>query len=334
MSIARELNNLQAQISQLEEGTVVALQAGANIAITGTQQFPIISATGVASGVSSLTAGGAGLLVSPSTGSVIIKNTGVTSLTAGTGVSVSNTTGAITINNTGITSLTAGTGISVSGSTITNTGITSLTAGTGISVSGSTITNTGITSLTAGTGISVSGSTITNNGVRSITAGTNVSITGTANNPIVNLAPSPLPAGVAINLNGGNYDFTNPALLANCILYSSVPIYNSGITINFPTYAQLVATYGANAVIPFTIGNLNQNQAPPLQTVYLTCSNDSNPATVNFTQSVSSGNWVADNKTPSTSNFVLQRGCFWRGTVILDSVQGQAMICLTWLGFM
>ena len=292
MSIARELNNLQAQISQLEEGTVVALQAGANIAITGSQQYPIISATGVASGVSSLTAGGAGLLVSPSTGSVIIKNTGVTSLTAGTGVSVSNTTGAITINNTGITSL------------------------------------------TAGTGISVSGSTITNNGVRSITAGTNVSITGTANNPIVNLAPSPLPAGVAINLNGGNYDFTNPALLANCILYSSVPIYNSGITINFPTYAQLVATYGANAVIPFTIGNLNQNQAPPLQTVYLTCSNDSNPATVNFTQSVSSGNWVADNKTPSTSNFVLQRGCFWRGTVILDSVQGQAMICLTWLSFM
>jgi len=333
MSIARELNNLQAQISQLEEGTVVALQAGANIAITGSQQYPIISATGVASGVSSLTAGGAGLLVSPSTGDVIIKNTGVVSLTAGTGVSVSNTTGAITINNTGITSLTAGTGISVSGSTITNTGITSLTAGTGISVSGSTITNTGITSLTAGDGITVSGSTITNNGVRSITAGTNVSITGTATNPIVNLAPSPLPAGVAINVNGTDYAFTNPALLANCILYSSVPLQSSGITIDFPTYAQLVATYGANAVIPFTIGNLNQ-QSPPLQTIYLTCNNDTTPSSVYFTQSVSSGNWVADNKTPSSSVFVLQRGCFWKGTIILDSVRGYAIVCLTWLSFM
>lgn len=312
MSIARELNNLQAQISQLEEGTVVALQAGANIAITGTQQFPIISATGVASGVSSLTAGGAGLLVSPSTGSVIIKNTGVTSITAGTGVSVSNTTGAITL---------------------TNTGITSLTAGTGISVNGSTITNTGITALTAGSGIGINGSTITNNGVRSITAGTNVSITGTSNDPIINLAPSPLPAGVAIDVVGGNYAFTNPALLANCILYSSIPIYQSGITIDFPTYAQLVATYGANAVIPFTIGNLNQ-QAPPFQVVYLTCNNDTNPSSVYFTQSVSSGNWVADNKTPSSSTFVLQRGCFWKGTIILDSVRGYAIVCLTWLSFM
>ena len=311
--IGRELKNLQAIVFNLSQGSVQSVQAGTNVTITGSPQNPIINSTASSAGVSSLTVDGDGLLVNQSTGAVEIKNTGVTELLAGTGISVSSSFGSITINNTGITSL---------------------SAGTGISVSGSTITNTGITSLTAGAGISVSGSTITNNGVRSVTAGTNVTVTGTANNPIINVSPAPLPAGVAIDINSQSYDFTNPSLLANCVLYSSSPLQTTGITINFPTYAQLVSTYGANAIIPFTIGNLSQNQAAPNQTVYLTCNNDTNPASVYFNQSNDGTGWVTTNPTPSTSTFVLSRGSMWKATVVLDSVRQDAFYCFTWLTYL
>lgn len=48
-------------------------------------------------GVSSVTGSGAGIGVSPTTGAVVITNTGVTSITAGTGITASGTTGAITL---------------------------------------------------------------------------------------------------------------------------------------------------------------------------------------------------------------------------------------------
>ena len=84
--------------------------------------------------VSSVSGSGAGISVSPTTGSVVVSNTGVTSNTAGSGINVSSSTGASTISNTGVTSNVAGTGISVSSSTgtstISNTGVTSLSSGT------------------------------------------------------------------------------------------------------------------------------------------------------------------------------------------------------------
>lgn len=275
-----------------------------------------------------------------------VGGSGVQSVVAGTNITITGTATNPIINSSaganGVQSLTAiGSGIVLNQNTgavqIKNSGVIGITAGNGIAVSGTgtiTIDNTGITSLTAGSGISVAGSTITNTGVRSITAGTNTTITGTATNPIINAVNPVIPSGSVIDIVGTSYAFANPALLANCVLISSVPLQNSGITIDFPSYAQLVSTYGANAIIPFTIANLYQDQPNPYQTIYLTCLNDTNPAKVYFNQSASSSNWVVGNPTPSTSNFVLQRGTIWKGTVILDSVKGNAYYCFTWLTFL
>lgn len=89
----------------------------------------------ISAGVSSVTGSGSGISVSPTTGAVVISNTGVTSNVAGTGISVSGATGAVTITNTGVTSIVAGTGISISGATgavtVTNSGVTSVNGNTG-----------------------------------------------------------------------------------------------------------------------------------------------------------------------------------------------------------
>ncbi len=80
----------------------------------------------------------------PATDTVLITNTGVTSLNGSGAISVSSSTGNITITNTGVTALTAGTGISVSspnGSvTIINEGVTELTTdpGSGITITATT----------------------------------------------------------------------------------------------------------------------------------------------------------------------------------------------------
>ena len=67
--------------------------------------------------VNSVTGSGAGISVSPTTGAVIVSNTGVTSAVAGTGIGVSAGTGAVTFSNTGVTSIVAGSNISISGAT-------------------------------------------------------------------------------------------------------------------------------------------------------------------------------------------------------------------------
>ena len=54
--------------------------------------------------VSSVTGSGAGISVSPTTGAVVVSNTGVTSIVAGTNISISGATGAVTINAIGILS--------------------------------------------------------------------------------------------------------------------------------------------------------------------------------------------------------------------------------------
>lgn len=89
----------------------------------------------ISAGVSSVTGSGSGISVSPTTGAVVVSNTGVTSNVAGTGISVSGATGAVTITNTGVTSIVAGTAITISGATgavtINNAGVTSLNGSTG-----------------------------------------------------------------------------------------------------------------------------------------------------------------------------------------------------------
>jgi len=81
-----------------------------------------------------------GLVVNSSSDTIIITNTGVTSLTGSTGLGVSASTGAITLSNTGVRSLTTSNGLSVNtaatGSvSITNTGVIRLEAGPSISLS-------------------------------------------------------------------------------------------------------------------------------------------------------------------------------------------------------
>ena len=60
--------------------------------------------------VSSVSGSGAGISVSPTTGAVVVSNTGVTSIVAGTAISISGSTGAVTINNAGVTSVNGNTG--------------------------------------------------------------------------------------------------------------------------------------------------------------------------------------------------------------------------------
>jgi hypothetical protein len=80
------------------------------------------------------------LVVNSSSDTIIITNTGVTSLVGSAGLGVSASTGAITLSNTGVRSLTTSNGLSVNtaatGSvSITNTGVIRLEAGPSISLS-------------------------------------------------------------------------------------------------------------------------------------------------------------------------------------------------------
>lgn len=213
--------------------------------------------------------------------------------------------------------------------------ITSIVGGAGISVSGSTsvlITNTGVRTLASGgTGISIGGTTtdrtVSNTGVLTLTAGTNVSLTGTAQNPTINLVPSPLPAGVSLNIN--NADFVVPvAQLANCYLYSSTAL-TAPRTISFPNYATLLAQYGANAVIPFFWGNMRQPS--PVEATILAVVGDNTPSNVYFNESTTSAGWVVSAPLPSSATFVLLGGNAWRGTCFLDSTLGNAYYTFTWL---
>jgi hypothetical protein len=63
----------------------------------GNTSWTTVSSLGL---VNSVTGSGAGISVSPTTGAVIVSNTGVTSIVAGTNITVSSATGAVTINST------------------------------------------------------------------------------------------------------------------------------------------------------------------------------------------------------------------------------------------
>lgn len=85
-------------------GGVTQLVAGTNITLdppTGEGVVTINAAGGGGGGVTSVTASGAGITATPTTGAVVVANTGVTSIVAGTGVTVSGPTGAVTINAPG-----------------------------------------------------------------------------------------------------------------------------------------------------------------------------------------------------------------------------------------
>jgi len=123
------------------------LNAGPGIQISNTGTSGITTVTNI--GVLGITVGtglGAGGYIpgaTTSTGTVNLVNLGVTSATAGTGININQSTGSIVVSNVGVTSLTkVGNGLTISTSTgsifLINSGVTSLTGGTDTYVTAAT----------------------------------------------------------------------------------------------------------------------------------------------------------------------------------------------------
>jgi len=84
-------------------GGVTQLVAGSGITLnpsTGEGVVTISASGGGGGGVTSVTASGAGITASPTSGAVVLANTGVTSLIAGAGLAVSSASGAVTVSAT------------------------------------------------------------------------------------------------------------------------------------------------------------------------------------------------------------------------------------------
>lgn len=104
-------------------GTLIAANGGTGLTSPGTAGHVLTSngttwvSQAITGSVTSVTGSGSGINVSPTSGAVVVSNTGVTAATAGTGISVSGATGNVTFTNSGVTSIVAGSGISISGAT-------------------------------------------------------------------------------------------------------------------------------------------------------------------------------------------------------------------------
>jgi hypothetical protein len=150
---------------------VLEVTGGTGIRVdpNGPGKFTIVN-TQPASPVLSVTGQGAGINVSPTTGAVIVQNTGVTSIAGTTGnITASSAAGAVTLNigSNVLTNITAGnSGITVAGTGNTRSisaAVVGLTAGAGIDLTNTsgnfTVKNTGVLGLTAGANVTISETT-------------------------------------------------------------------------------------------------------------------------------------------------------------------------------
>ena len=253
--------------------------------------------------------------------------------------------------SSGVQSITAGTNITLGGTSAdpiinstATTGVSSLTAGTGISVSSATgaitVGNTGVLSLTAGTNVSLTGTAqnpIINSvstGVQTVSAGTGIVLTGTAQNPIISASYSPPTSGTVFDFAGGLV-LTIPANQINeCVVINSVLQTANPMILSVPDYPALVAQFGANAVVHFTIGNLQNGltttsitsitTVPPNQVRYSNNLNGASPTTQNL-----------QNHFSSSDPYTFPTACLaqmFRVSIVIDSVYQRATYCLTWLG--
>jgi hypothetical protein len=274
----------------------------------------------------------------------------ITSIVGGAGIGVSGST-AITITNTGVRTLTSGgTGITIGGTTtdrtVSNTGVLSLTAGTNITLGGTAqnpVINSavdGIQTITAGTNITLTGTAtdpIINSavdGVQTLTAGANVSITGTTANPIISATSSPLPTPQTPRDFAGASTITiTSAQMANAVFYSSVSYSTGTITVNLPSYADMLATYGAQKLVPFYWGNINIGSGQ-LVNINLSTLGNANLIWVNVpiqgnSAPVSLQNYFSGHPTP----FALPTLQIWNGTAYIDDVSGTVSYNFAWAGF-
>jgi len=258
--------------------------------------------------------------------------------------------------SSGVQSITAGTNITLGGTSAdpiinstATTGVTSLTAGSGISVSSATgaitVGNTGVLSLTAGTNVSLTGTAqnpiinSTSTGVQSLTAGSGVVLTGTAQNPIVSASYSPPTSGTVFDFAGGPVVVIPVNQINECVIINSLPTAPPTIQIvmNVPNYTALVAQFGANAVVHFTIGNLQNGLMP---TSMLVSSVPASPAnSTRFSNNLEGA--VASNPQPLqmlgsyADPYSFPTACLaqmFRVSIVIDSVYQRATYCLTWLG--
>jgi len=226
-----------------------------------------------------------------------------------------------------------------------SSGVQSITAGTNITLGGTSAdpiinstATTGVSSLTAGTGISVSSATgaitVGNTGVLSLTAGTNVSLTGTAQNPIVSASYTPPTSGTVFDFAGGLV-LTIPANQINeCIVINSVLQTANPMILSVPDYPALVAQFGANAVVHFTIANLQNGLTPTSITSIATVP----PNQVRFSNNLDGATatlQTLQNHFSYSDPYTFPTACLaqmFRVSIVIDSVYARATYCLTWLG--
>lgn len=246
-----------------------------------------------------------------------------------------------------ITSISGGAGIGVSGSTailITNTGVRTLTGGTNISITGTAtdpvVNNNGVRTLTAGTNITLGGTAndpVINSavdGVQTLTAGANVVITGTTANPIISATSSPLPTPqTPRDLAGASTYTITASAIANAVFYSSVSYSTGTLTVNLPSYADMLAEYGAQKTVPFFWGNINIGSGQLVNINFSTLGNPNliwvNAPIQGNSSPVSLQNYLSAHPTP----YALPTLQLWNGTAYIDGVSGTVSYNLMWAGF-
>jgi hypothetical protein len=201
----------------------VAGGTGIRVDPNGPGKFTIVN-TQAASSVLSVSGQGAGISVSPTSGAVVVQNTGVTSITGTTGnITASSAAGAVTldIGTNVLTNVTAG-----------NSGIA--VAGTGNTRSISAT----VAGLTAGAGIDLTNNsgnfTIKNTGVLGLTAGANVTITettpGSGNFTIASTGGGGGGSGTVTSVTAGS------GLIGGTITTSGTLAIDNNIVVRYPDY--------------------------------------------------------------------------------------------------
>jgi hypothetical protein len=134
---------------------------------------------------------------------------------------------------------------------------------------------------------------------------------------------------------GATFLTLNAAQINECIVINSVitplpPL----LVLGLPDHAALAAQYGPNAVIRFTIGNLQNTTIPNTS---LTSSTTVPPNTVRYTNNLAGAAGVQNlqSNLSYTDPYFFPDACkgqMFQVTVIIDSVYQRATYCLTWLG--